>query len=79
MQKRPKAISFIMLSVLTNATKIYGMKPSLILFFLTILLLCAVLLHAAGKTRKPVTIMNEQITNVEVQKDIQFVPNAILL
>lgn len=57
------------------------MKLSLILLFLTILLLCGVLLRAANNNKKLVKIENikEEVTSIEISKDMEFVPNIILL
>jgi len=57
------------------------MKPSLIVLFLTILLLCGVLLRAAGNNKKLVKTENikEEVTAVEVKKEMNFLPNVILL
>lgn len=57
------------------------MKLSLILLFLTILLLCGVLLRAANNHCKVIKIkyVKEDVTEVEVKKDMQLFPSVILL
>jgi hypothetical protein len=57
------------------------MKLSLIVLFLTILLLCGVLLRAAGNNRCTIRThrVQEAVTEVQVKKDMQLVPNVILL
>jgi hypothetical protein len=57
------------------------MKPSLIILFITILLLCGALLRAAGISRKLIRIekVKNQTKIVEVKKDMHFIPTVILL
>jgi hypothetical protein len=57
------------------------MKPSLIVLFLTILLHCGVLLRAADNNRCTARTQHvqEAVTEVKVKKDMQLVPNVILL
>jgi len=57
------------------------MKLSLVLLFLTILLLCGVLLRAANNDRKLIRVqkINHEVTSVQITKDMQLVPNVILL
>ncbi|HEY6955440.1 MAG TPA: hypothetical protein VI385_09355 [Flavisolibacter sp.] len=56
------------------------MKLSLILLFLTILLLCGVLLRAANNNCKVIKMkyVQEDVTEAEV-KDMQLFPNVVLL
>jgi|GEM_PF-6967669 len=57
------------------------MKLSLVLLFLTILLLCGVLLRAANNDKKVIRIqkMKQEVTSVQTTKDMELVPNVILL
>lgn len=57
------------------------MKLSFALFFLTILLLCGLMLRAANHDRKLIRVENvkQEITKVQVTKDMELVPNIILL
>jgi hypothetical protein len=57
------------------------MKLSLAVLFLTILLLCAVLLRAANNNCKVIRLkrVKDEVTKVEVKKEMQFLPNVILL
>jgi hypothetical protein len=57
------------------------MKLSLIILFLTVLLLCGVLLHAANNNRKVFKIENlkEEVTKAELKRDMEFFPNVVLL
>lgn len=57
------------------------MKLSLILLFLTILLLCGVLLRAANNNCKVIKIkyVKEDVTEVEAKGDMQLFPSVILL
>jgi len=57
------------------------MKLSLVFLFLTILLLSGVLLRAANNDRKLIKHKNvkQELTKVTVIKDMEFVPNIILL
>jgi len=57
------------------------MKLSLILLFLTILLLCGVLLRAANNNCKVIKMkyVKEDVTEAEVKKDMQLFPNVVLL
>ena len=81
MQKKLKIIFSIMRLLLKNTTKTYSMKLSLILTFLGIMLLCGMLLHAANNNKKQLVIEKEteRVTIVEIKKDMQLVPNALLL
>jgi hypothetical protein len=56
------------------------MKLSLIVLFLTILLLCGVLLRAANNTCKVIRMkyVKEEVTKMEVKKEMEFLPNVIL-
>ncbi|MGZ3881602.1 MAG: hypothetical protein ACXVBF_09710 [Flavisolibacter sp.] len=57
------------------------MKRSLIVLFLTILLLWGVLLRAANHSCKAIRMkhVTEDVTKVEVKKEMEFLPNVILL
>lgn len=57
------------------------MKPQLILTFLGVMLLCGMLLRAASNNKKQLVIEKEteEVTVVELKKEMQFVPNAFLL
>jgi len=57
------------------------MKRSLVLFFLTILLLCAAFLHAANNNKGHFKVKKEkkEAIKMEVQKNMEFVPNVIVL
>ena len=48
--------------------------------FLTVLLLCGVWIHAASNRQKSFVMEpNDAVTVVEVQKDMELVPSAVLL
>jgi hypothetical protein len=57
------------------------MKRSLIVLFLTILLLCGVLLRAASNNLCTTKIQHvqEDVTQSEVKTDMQFLPNIVLM
>jgi len=57
------------------------MKLSLAILFLTILLLCGVLLRAANSDRKLMRVqkVQQEVTTVQVVNDMQLLPNVILL
>jgi hypothetical protein len=57
------------------------MKLSLIVLFLTILLLCGILLRAANNNRKIIRMENvkEEVTENNLKKDMNFLPNVVLL
>jgi len=57
------------------------MKLSLAILFLTILLLCGVLLRAANSNSKLTRVQKEQqeVTTVHVANDMELLPNVILL
>ena len=57
------------------------MKRSLIILFLTVLLPFGVLLRAANNNPKIIRIENvkEEVTKNEVKKDMDFLPNVVLL
>ncbi|MGZ3853912.1 MAG: hypothetical protein ACXVBX_14035 [Flavisolibacter sp.] len=57
------------------------MKRSLIVLFLTILLLCGILLRAANHNCKVIRMkhVTEDVTKVEVKREMEFLPNVILL
>jgi hypothetical protein len=57
------------------------MKLSLIILFLTILLLCGVLLRAAGNSIKTIKAekTDEQSRQARPEKDMSFIPQLILL
>jgi hypothetical protein len=56
------------------------MKPVLILLFLVILLLGGMILHAESNSKK-IKIENKihQATTVNMQQDMQLIPNCVLL
>ena len=49
--------------------------------FLTFMLLCAALLHAASKKTKVIKIekVGNEVTQVQTKKEIQIVPSVFLL
>ena len=57
------------------------MKLSLAILFLTILLLCGVLLRAANPERKLIRVQKPQqeVTTAKVPNDMLLLPNVILL
>lgn len=57
------------------------MKRLLIVLFLTILLPCGVLLRAANNNRKILKMENvkEEVTKTDMKKDMDFLPNVVLL
>jgi hypothetical protein len=57
------------------------MKLSLIVTFLVVMLLSAVLLRAASNNKKQLIIetKTERVTIVELKKDMQLIPNVLLL
>jgi len=57
------------------------MKPTLILLFLTILLLCGLLLRAANNSNPDIDTgkADEKVTQAEANKNMEFTPNIILL
>jgi len=57
------------------------MKLSLAFLFLTILLLCGVLLRAANNDRKLLKIqtVKQEVIKHKQGKDMEFVPNVMLL
>jgi hypothetical protein len=57
------------------------MKLSLIVTFLVIMLLGDMVLRAAGNNKKQliIKIKTERVTIVESKKDMQLVPNVLLL
>jgi hypothetical protein len=57
------------------------MKRSLIVLFLTILLLCGVLLRAASNNLCATRMQHvqEDVTESELKKDMQFLPNIVLM
>lgn len=54
------------------------MKPSLIILFLTILLLCGVLLRAESNNREANIKKREELKTVEIKKEMALLPNIIL-
>lgn len=67
--------------ILKNTTKTCSMKLSLIVTFLVIMLLGDMVLRAAGNNKKQliIKIKTERVTIVESKKDMQLVPNVLLL
>lgn len=57
------------------------MKTITTLMFLTFMLLCAALLHAASKKTKVIKIekVGNEVTQVQTKKEIQIVPSVFLL
>jgi len=56
------------------------MNRSLIILFLAILLLCGAFLRAATNNKAThIKKANGQVTKVEVKKEMEFIPNLILL
>jgi hypothetical protein len=67
--------------LLKNSTKACCMKPQFILAFLCIMLLGGMLLRAASNNKKQLVIekKTEEITVVELKKEMQLLPNALFL
>ena len=57
------------------------MKRLLIVLFLTILFPCGVLLPAANNNSKILEMENvkEEVTGTDMKKDMDFLPNVVLL
>lgn len=56
------------------------MKRNLVFLFLIVFLLVALLLHAAGKSKKPFNAdgYKNDLTKTEAIKDFQLIPNVML-
>jgi hypothetical protein len=57
------------------------MKRSLVVLFLTILLLCGVFLRAASNSVHTNRMQHREreVMGTEVKKDMQFLPNVVLM
>lgn len=57
------------------------MKPSLIILFLSILLLSGILLHAASNNKASAqpSKSKKETTNTAPQKNVDFIPGSVLL